>query len=106
MLDPAGKVICRARNPQRGGDDLSANPVIAAVLKKKAPARGTIVLSAAALAAEGRNWRRGPASAWWTPPRRAPRTNVVRSDGMVLAVAVPVLDAQGACWPSSTPATS
>ena len=95
VLDPAGKVLCRARNRSRRGDDLSANPVIAAVLKTKAPARGTIILSAESLAVEGQELAARARIPLVDTPAARPTTDALRSDGMVLAVAVPVLDCQG-----------
>ena len=75
---------------KRSGDDLSADPLVAGVLRERKPVSGTVVLSAQRLSAEGRTLPSGPRSgssrrkaarpaggtaphrrAWW-PPWRCP----------------------------------
>lgn len=53
VLDAAGVVVCRARAPERTGDVLADNPLIAQVLQTLKPATGTLVLNAEQLAVEG-----------------------------------------------------
>jgi two-component system NtrC family sensor kinase len=94
-LDAGGKVLCRAGNPEQPGDDLSANPLIARVLEKKKPVSGTIILSAKELAAEGKDLAARARFVLVDTPAARPTTDTVRSDGMVIAAAVPILDARG-----------
>ena len=95
LLDPAGKVICRSGGKQ-AGDDLSADPLVAGALGERKTVSGTVVLSRQRLLTEGHGpcptGRRSGSS-----PRkpRGPPAARLSSDGMVAAVAVPVLDAQG-----------
>ena len=95
VLDPAGKVLCRARNPRQRGDDLAANPLIARVLEKKEPVSGTLLLSAQALAAEGNDLAARARFELVDTPAARPTADTVRSDGMVIAAAVPLVDARG-----------
>ncbi len=95
VVDPGGKVLCRAPNAQRHGDDLSANPIIARAFAKKEPFSGTILLSAAELAVEGRSLAERARVQLVPTAAASPTADTVRSDGMVLAAAVPVFDAGG-----------
>ena len=93
-LDAAGKALCRSNGGQRG-DDLSADPLVASVLRTGKPARGTVVLSRARLALEGAKLAER-ASIQVVPTEAArPTRDTVRTDGMVAAVAAPVLNEQG-----------
>ena len=95
LVDPGGKVVCRAANADRRGDDLSANLIIARALERKQPASGTIVLSAEELAVEGGNLAERARVALVDTAAARPTADAVRSDGMVVAAAVPVFDARG-----------
>ncbi|MGO8689233.1 MAG: ATP-binding protein [Thermoguttaceae bacterium] len=95
VLDPAGKVLCRARNPQQRGDDLSRNPIIARVLATKEPLSGTIIFSAKELAVEGRDLAARARFELVDTPAARPTADTIRGDGMVTAAAVPVVDARG-----------
>ncbi len=95
LVDPGGKVVCRAHNADRRGDDLSANLIIARALERKQPASGTIVLSAEELAVEGGNLAERARVALVDTAAARPTADAVRSDGMVVAAAVPVFDARG-----------
>ena len=94
LLDPAGRVICRSGGKQTG-DDLSADPLVASVLGERKTVSGTVVFSRERLLTEGPDLAQR-ASIRIIPTETArPTSDTVRSDGMVAAVAVPVLNAQG-----------
>ena len=94
LLDPAGRVICRSGGKQ-AGDDLSADPLVAGALDERKTVSGTVVLSRQRLLTEGPELAQR-ASIRVIPTENArPTSDTVRSDGMVAAVAVPVLNAQG-----------
>jgi two-component system NtrC family sensor kinase len=95
VLDGAGRVIYRPRNPDRGGDDLSGNPVIAQVLKTGSASRGTIILSHDELLSEGPELAEKARFDLLPTPAARPTKDKVRADGMVAAAAVPVVDADG-----------
>ena len=87
-------MICRSGGKQ-AGDDLSADPLVASALRERKTVSGTVVLSRQRLLAEGPDLAQR-ASIRVIPTEAArPTSDTVRSDGMVAAVAVPVLNAQG-----------
>lgn len=94
LLEPTGKVICRATSPQRG-DDLSADPLVARVLAERKPVGGTVLLSRWRLLAEGPDLAERAELEVVPTPAARPTRDQVRSQGMVVAAAVPVVDAQG-----------
>jgi two-component system, NtrC family, sensor kinase len=78
LIGPDGRVICRARDQRRSGDDLSSISVIAQALKTRRPASGTVILPREIVERESKELaQRG------------------LSSGMAIAVAVPVLDTDG-----------
>ncbi len=94
LLDPAGKVICRSGGKQ-AGDDLSADPLVVRALGQRKPVSGTVVFSHQRLLVEGPELARR-ASVQVIPTETArPTSDTIRTDGMVAAVAVPVLNSQG-----------
>ncbi|MGA2255303.1 MAG: ATP-binding protein [Thermoguttaceae bacterium] len=94
LLDPTGKVICRSGGKQ-AGDDVSDDSLVASTLRERKTMRGTVVLARQRLLTEGPELAQR-ASIRVIPTETArPTSDTVRSDGMVAAVAVPVLDAQG-----------
>ena len=94
LLDPAGKVICRSGGKQ-AGDDLSADPLVARALSQRKTVSGTVVLSGERLLTEGAELARR-ASIRVIPTETArPTSGTLSTDGMVAAVAAPVLNAQG-----------
>jgi two-component system NtrC family sensor kinase len=109
VLDARGKVICRARQaeaatgPTSGAtgsasvvhDDLSQNSLVAAVLKKRQAAVGTQVMSAAALASEGEELAARARIELMPTPEARPTTEQRSTDGLVVAAAVPLMDAAG-----------
>ncbi len=94
LLDPAGKVICRSGSKQ-SGDDLSTDPLVARTLGERKTVSGTVVLPRQRLLTEGSEIAQR-ASIPVVPTEAArPTKDTVCTDGMVAAVAVPVLDVQG-----------
>ena len=94
LLDPAGKVVGRSGG-QQAGDNLSADPLVARALSERKTVSGTVVLAPQRLLAEGADLAQR-ASIRVIPTETArPTSDTVRSDGLVAAVAVPVLDARG-----------
>ena len=94
LVDARGKVICRAGSRQNG-EDLSADPLVAQVLHQHRAANGTIVLSHSRLLAEGPELADRAAIRVIPTEAARPTTDLVRTDGMVIAAAVPVIDEQG-----------
>ncbi|MGO9112150.1 MAG: cache domain-containing protein [Thermoguttaceae bacterium] len=94
LLDPAGKVICRSGS-RRTGDDLSADTLVARALGERKTVSGTVVFSKDRLSTEGPELAQR-ASIGVIPTETArPSHGTLSTDGMVAAVAAPVLDAQG-----------
>mgnify|MGYP000694254380 CR=1 FL=1 len=96
VLDAHGRVVYRARNPGRRGDDLTGNPLIASVLRTRSAASGTIIMSREALAAEAEDLAVRARFDLLPTLAARPTEEQVRTDGMVAAAAVPVCDRQGA----------
>ncbi len=94
LLGPTGKVICRARNPRKG-DDLSANSLVARVVRERQMVSGTVILARESLLAEGNDLADRARFEIIPTPAARPTEDRVRFDGMVVAAAIPVLDAQG-----------
>jgi two-component system, NtrC family, sensor kinase len=94
LTDAEGKVICRAGSRQKG-DDLSTDPLVAQVLHQHKAASGTIILSRQRLLAEGPKLADRAAIRIVPTEAARPTTDLVRTDGMVIASAVPVVDAKG-----------
>ncbi|MBN2580985.1 MAG: cache domain-containing protein [Pirellulales bacterium] len=94
LLDPAGKVICRTRN-QNHGDDLASDPLVAEVLRKPRSVTGTILLSRKRLLREGKDLAERARFELVPTLEARPTKDRVRTEGMAVAAAVPVLDTQG-----------
>ena len=94
-LDARGQVRCRIRNPRAGGEDMSANPIIAMAIERQAPVMGTVVLPRASLEAEGADLAERARFALLPTPAARPTEDAVRTDGMVVAAAVPILAPEG-----------
>jgi len=93
-LDPSGKVLERARNPQCNGDDLSNNLLVAKAIRERKRVDGTIILSRESLAAEGEDLAaKARFDLLPTPAARATKDKS-RSQGMVVAVVMPVWSPQ------------
>ena len=94
LLDPAGKVLCRGQD-RRKGDDLSADPLVGRALSARQIVTGTTILSRERLLAEGTDLAERARFEVVPTPAARPTAERVRTEGMVIAVAVPVVDAQG-----------
>jgi two-component system, NtrC family, sensor kinase len=95
LLDPEGKVTSRARS-SRKGDDLSSDPLVARVRQERRAVTGTVICSQARLEAEGGDLAQRARFDLIPTPAARPTAELVRTNGMVVAAAVPVLDRQGA----------
>ena len=95
VLDGEGRVICRAQNPEDGGDDLSGDPIVARVLKERNLVTGTIIVSPESLAKESPELAERAFFELELTEHARPTTDKVQTDGMVLAAAVPILDSEG-----------
>ena len=94
VLDPVGKVICRAGSEERG-DDLSSDPLVVQAIEARTPAGGTVILPQQRLSAEGPELA-GQARFEAIPtPAARPTDDRIRTDGMVLAGAAPVANREG-----------
>ena len=94
LLDSAGRVLCRS-NGDRTGDDLSSDPLVAEVLRRRKPIAGTVILSREQLLAEGpRLAERAKIEIIPTEAAR-PTSDLLSTTGMVSAAAVPVFDEKG-----------
>ena len=94
LLDNRGRVLYRANNPDRYGDSMAENPLVAEVLRHGKTASGTVIVSATALQREGSDL--AGRARLRTPKSTEPATqDRQQSDGMVVAAAVPLLDADG-----------
>ena len=95
FLDASGKVLARPRHPESVGDSLEANPLVAEVLKTKAPVSGTLILSHDDLAKEGKDLE-ARATVKIIPTEGAkPSPEKEQTSGMIIAAAVPVQNARG-----------
>jgi len=94
LLDANGRVICRVGSRQ-SGEDLSADPLVAQVLREHRPAQGTIVFSRERLLAEGPELAQRASVPVIPTAAARPTAKSVCTDGMVTAATVPVLDARG-----------
>jgi two-component system, NtrC family, sensor kinase len=95
LLDSRGKVLYRANDPAQRGDSMAHNPLVARVLERSKAASGSLLIPADALEREGPALA---ARARFLPPPTSPKPLAQdrgQSDGMVVAVAVPLLDEQG-----------
>ena len=94
LLDRDGNVLYRPANPDARGDSLAEMTLVRRVLETYRPACGTIVLDAKRLAAEGPDLAEQARFELLATPGRASTRDKTRSDGMLLAAAVPVFQGQ------------
>ena len=94
VLDPLGRVLCRA-NSDVYGDDMADDPLVRRVLDEARAAGGTVIFSPDRLAAEGRELAELARFELIPTPAARPTTDTVRREGMVVASAVPLHDADG-----------
>ncbi|MHB8862130.1 MAG: sensor histidine kinase [Pirellulaceae bacterium] len=94
LLDAVGRVIGRASSCQTH-DDLAADPLIAQVLRDRDPVWGTEIFSRERLLAEGTELVDRARFELVPTPAARRTTETVCEDGMVVAAAVPLFDAEG-----------
>ncbi|NUP89337.1 MAG: cache domain-containing protein [Candidatus Sumerlaeia bacterium] len=95
ITDTQGRVLVRANNASERGDLLTWNPVVAAALRDRAPATGTVIIPRDALACEGGDLvQRAEITVLPTPAARPEPESVLR-DGMALCAVVPVMGEDG-----------
>ena len=94
-LDAQGRVLFRPGNPDRKGDDLSSLPLVRQAIQSRETATGTLLLSEAELEQEGPTLAKQARFQLVPTPAAKPTEDVVRTEGMVAAAAVPLLDDDG-----------
>jgi two-component system NtrC family sensor kinase len=95
VLDAAGKVIDRAGNPGHHGDSLADDPLVAEAIQQKKAVRGSIVLSADRLKAEGQDLAERARFSLLPTPAAHPTEEREQTDGMVAGAAVPIFGGAG-----------
>ncbi len=95
LVGPDGRVIYRAGGATPGGDDLSSNAVVRLALQTGKLAQGTVILSREQLERDGADLARQAEFKLLATPATRSTSDQIRSEGMAIAAAVPVLDAQG-----------
>ncbi|MCS7303866.1 MAG: cache domain-containing protein [Thermoguttaceae bacterium] len=95
LLDAQGRVVCRAHHPQYRQDLLTHNPLIAQVLREKRGVQGTVVLTAQELQRESAQLAKQAYLEVLPTPAAYPTKDAFRADGLLLAAAEPMFDAQG-----------
>ncbi len=95
LLDSHGKVLYRGWDPRSHGDDLSQNPAVAEVLARQAPIHAALLVGADELAREGKSLAEKARFRLRPTQAAKPTDETARNEGMVLAAAVPVQDAEG-----------
>ncbi len=95
ITDNNGIVILRTNNARNTGDDQSQQELIAAVLRTKASAAGTVILSEEELTLESEYLAQKAFFQFIDTPMARPRPETEETAGMMLMAAVPVLDDNG-----------
>ncbi len=95
LLDPRGRLVCRAGSPQHRGGDLSGNPIVERALAARAAVSGTTVLSAESLAKEGEALAARARFEVAVSSAARPVEEKTRRDGLIVAAAVPLEDERG-----------
>jgi len=95
LISPEGKVIYRAHNPGRSGDNLFDIPMVAKVLREQKSASGVMIFPANLLARDGDALARRARITVKEPRWAGPGRVKVSSDGMLIGAAVPIVSLQG-----------
>ncbi len=95
LLDARGSVLYRPHNPARGGDNLAGNPLVSQAIRRRGTSLGTVSLSRQQLQAEGDELTRRAEIGLRPTQAARETTETVRTEGLVAAAAVPLLDPQG-----------
>ena len=95
LTDASGRVLERAHRPGTRGDALSSNSLVAEAIDRRAPASGTIIVSAADLLREGKTFAERADIAIEATPAMRDSGPAESRDGMVVGSAVPLFAADG-----------
>jgi len=95
ITDSAGKVVLRVNNPSMKGDDQSQDEIVAAVLKTKAPASGTTIISGRELQLESATLAEQAHFVFVETPMSRSRPETGETAGMMLKAAAPIFDVNG-----------
>ena len=95
LLDARGQVVCRAHHPQYRQDFFADNPLIAQVLRHKQGVQGTVVFTAQELERESARLAKQAYLDVLPTPAAHPTQDTFRADGLMLAAAEPMFDADG-----------
>ncbi len=95
LLNGEGRVLYRPGNPSQHSDDLTSHPLIQQVIESKEPATGTVLLTDDMLAREGRTLAEQARFELIPTPAARATDERMRSEGMVAAAAIPLLDMDG-----------
>jgi two-component system NtrC family sensor kinase len=95
LTDGNGIVVLRVNNPDLKGDDQSRQELVQAVLTRRAPAVGTIIVSANDLKNESPQLAAQARLIFVNTPMARPRPETEETTGMMLMAAVPVFDHDG-----------
>lgn len=95
VLDRSGKVLLRAGNPGRAGDDQSQDEMAQAVFLKKEPVAATSIVPAAQMAIESTELAERARFTFIETPRARPRKETEETSGMMLRAAAPIFDYNG-----------
>jgi len=95
ITDARGKVVLRISNPSMTGDDQSRDKIISEVLRTKALASGTVIVSAEELQRESPALAEQAYMRFVETPMARARPEVQEEAGMMLKAAAPILDADG-----------
>jgi two-component system NtrC family sensor kinase len=95
LVDSSGRVVRRATGQRAGGDDLSGNLLVQEALERQTAVSGTIVLSREQLAREDAQLAERAHFDLLETKAAVPTEERSRSNGMVVASAVPIFDPEG-----------
>ncbi len=95
LTDSNGIVVLRVNNPTLNGDDQSKQELVQAVLTRRTPAEGTIIVSAGDLKKESPQLAEQAHFIFVNTPMATPRLETEETAGMMLMAAVPVFRVSG-----------
>jgi two-component system, NtrC family, sensor kinase len=95
FTDNKGSVVLRVNNPDLKGDDQSNQELVRAVLTKRVPVVGTIIVSANDLKNESPSLAEQAHFVFVNTPKARPRPETEETTGMMLMAAVPVFSGKG-----------
>ena len=95
ITDAQGRVVCRARNPRRYGDDRSTDSLVRTVLSSPQAVMGTIIVPPEDLRAESPELAERACISFVETAGAKPTTQTAELSGMMLAAAAPVFDREG-----------